>query len=101
MGYVVRTEMSCVFVRYRIRSFIEAGKPWLSIIELCSDMSRYSADGRVFGVCREVSMSPQGINSQGLGGEGNGERPGNGNNEECGGLINKYQSRASTGRSEH
>ena len=100
MGYVVRTEMSCVFVRYRTRSFIEAGKPLLSIIELYSDMSRYSADGRVFGGCREVSMS-QGIDSQGPGGEGNGESPGNGNNEGCGGLVNKYQSRASTGRSEH
>jgi len=47
MGYVVHTETSCVTVRYRIRSFIEAGKPWLSIIELCSNMSRFTADGRV------------------------------------------------------
>ena len=31
-------------------------------------MSRYSADGRVYGVCREVSRSPQGIDSQGPGG---------------------------------
>ncbi len=69
MGYVVRTETSCVTVRYRIRSFIEAGKPSLSVIEVCSNMSRYSADGRVYGVCREVSRSPQGIDSQSLGRE--------------------------------
>ena len=68
MGYVALTETSCVTVRYRTRSFIEAGKPLLSIIELYSDMSRYSADGRVFGVCREVSRSPLGIDSQSLGG---------------------------------
>jgi len=68
MEYVVRTETSCVTVRYRIRSFIEAGKPSLSVIKVCSNMSRYSADGRVFGVCREVSRSPQGIDSQSLGG---------------------------------
>jgi hypothetical protein len=67
MGYVVRTETSCVTVRYRIRSFIEASKPSLSAIEVCSNMSRYSTDGRVYGVYREVPMSPQEIDSQGPG----------------------------------